>query len=182
MTTPKEAAGGPFKALLWTSKLSEVETQRYGDPVDALAACVAALQNGYQARLSDNAVAWFRQHEAVGGLKLSDMGGDRRAAPSQVAEVPAERLAAEQAAAEVPAERPAVPARRGRGRAAAQPPAEPATPPEAPAAPRRGARRARPPAEAEQVAEPEPEAPRRRGRPAAVPAANFRAPAMAGQP
>jgi hypothetical protein len=184
MTTPKQAAGGPFKALVWLAGYSNVETLRYADPVDALAACVDHLQRGYQTRLSDNAVAWFQVHESVGGLKLSDANGARRAAPSRVAEVPAERLGAErEAVAEVPAGRPAEPATARRGRRAAQPPAEAPEaaeahappPPEAePAATARAARRG---VRAAAVAEPA--APRRRAARAlpVIPAAEFRAPA-----
>src|SRR5579862_496060 len=145
MTSPKQAASGPFKALVWLPSIGEITTLRYDDPVDALAACIEHLIQGHQARLSDNACAWLSSYgraaagEVLAGLKASDVGGTRRAAPGRVAEAPAEVAEAEQLAAPprrarraqaaapeaVPPARPVAAARAARGRAPAQPPAEP---------------------------------------------------------
>lgn len=112
MNTRTAQPAGPFKVIYWLAPKGEVQTTAHADPVAALVEAVERLQGGYQCRLSDAAVTYFRaNHIGANPLVLSNMNGERRRVP----EVPASVAAA---GVELPRP-PSQPKRRARAAAPA---------------------------------------------------------------
>ena len=61
---PGKGKGGnsPYSVLIFKGGYDTPIRHFYHDPIDALTAAITFLREGYQARLSDGCVEWFRTH------------------------------------------------------------------------------------------------------------------------